>query len=104
MSNPQVESLLFAAVLVFLQPIQIEEVNPGFQIGGLRRLLTEAALPYCCPDCLAHLIILASAGQQSICAAVKKYNLTLKTGKGKEKSMLVYEWTWAMVLTILVNP
>ena len=34
--NPQAESLLFAAVLLLLQPIQIEEVDPDFQIGGLK--------------------------------------------------------------------
>ena len=34
--NPHSNSLLFAAVLLLLQPIQIEEVNPVFQIGGLR--------------------------------------------------------------------
>ena len=34
--NPQADSLLFAAVLLLLQPIQIEEVDPVFQIGGLR--------------------------------------------------------------------
>ena len=34
--NPQTGSLLFAAVLLLLlQPIQIEEVDPVFQIGGL---------------------------------------------------------------------
>ena len=33
--NPQGNSLLFAAVLLLLQPIQIEEVDPVFQIGGL---------------------------------------------------------------------
>ena len=33
--NPQVDSLLFAAVLLLLLPIQIEEVEPVFQIGGL---------------------------------------------------------------------
>ena len=33
--NPQAGSLLFAAVLLLLQPIQIEEVDPVFQIGGL---------------------------------------------------------------------
>ena len=32
--NPQADSLLFAAVLL-LQPVQIEEVDPVFQIGGL---------------------------------------------------------------------
>ena len=37
--KPQAESLLFAAVLLLLQPIQIEEVDPVFQIGGLRDLL-----------------------------------------------------------------
>ena len=36
MLKPQAESLLFAAVLLLLQPIQIEEVNLVFQIGGLR--------------------------------------------------------------------
>ena len=35
MLNPQVDSLLFAAVLLLLQPIQKEEVDPVFQIGGL---------------------------------------------------------------------
>ena len=33
--NPQADSLLFAAVLLLLQPIQIEEVDPAFQMGGL---------------------------------------------------------------------
>ena len=33
--NPQADSLLFAAVLLLLQPLQIEEVDPVFQIGGL---------------------------------------------------------------------
>ena len=33
--KPQADSLLFAAVLLLLQPIQIEEVDPVFQIGGL---------------------------------------------------------------------
>ena len=37
--NPKAGSLLFAAVLLLLQPIQIEEVDPVFQIGGLRDLL-----------------------------------------------------------------
>ena len=36
--NPQAHSLLFAAVLLLLQPIQIEEVDPVFQIGGLREV------------------------------------------------------------------
>ena len=31
--NPQADSLLFAAVLLLLQPIQVEEVDPVFQIG-----------------------------------------------------------------------
>ena len=34
--KPQAESLLFAAVLLLMQPIQIEEVDRVFQIGGLR--------------------------------------------------------------------
>ena len=34
--KPQADSLLFAAVLLLLQPIPIEEVDPVFQIGGLR--------------------------------------------------------------------
>ena len=33
MLNPQADSLQFAAVLLLLQPIQIEEVDPVFQIG-----------------------------------------------------------------------
>ena len=32
--KPQAESLLFAAVLLLLQPLQIEEVDLVFQIGG----------------------------------------------------------------------
>ena len=31
--QPQADSLLFVAVLLLLQPIQIEEVDPVFQIG-----------------------------------------------------------------------
>ena len=31
----QADSLLFVAVLLLLQPIQIEEVDPVFQMGGL---------------------------------------------------------------------
>ena len=38
--NPQADSLLFAAMLLLLQPIQIEEVNPVFQIGGLTAQVT----------------------------------------------------------------
>ena len=33
--KPQADSLLFAAVLLLLQPIQIDEVDPVSQIGGL---------------------------------------------------------------------
>ena len=33
--KPQAESLLFAAVLLLLQPIQTEVVDPVFQIVGL---------------------------------------------------------------------
>ena len=36
--NPEADSLLFADVLLLLQPIQIEEVDQIFQIGGLRTL------------------------------------------------------------------
>ena len=36
--NPQADSLLFAAVLLLLQPIQIEGVDPVFQLGGLSQL------------------------------------------------------------------
>ena len=36
--KPQAESLLFAAVLLLLQPVQTEVVDPVFQIVGLRRL------------------------------------------------------------------
>ena len=36
--NPQADSLLFAAMLLLLQPIQIEEVDPIFQIGGFESL------------------------------------------------------------------
>ena len=36
--KPQAGSLLFAAVLLLLQPLQIEEVDPVFQIGGLMLL------------------------------------------------------------------
>ena len=32
--NPKADSVLFAVVLLLLQPIQIEEVDPVFQIGG----------------------------------------------------------------------
>ena len=34
--NPHSDSLLFAAALLLLQPIQIQEVDPVFQIGGLK--------------------------------------------------------------------
>ena len=34
--KPQAESLLFAAVLLLLQPIQTEVVDPVFQIVGLK--------------------------------------------------------------------
>ena len=34
--KPQTDSLLLADVLLLLHPIQIEEVDPVFQIGGLR--------------------------------------------------------------------
>ena len=37
--KPQVDSLLFAAMLLLLQPIQIEEVDPVFQIGGLSKTM-----------------------------------------------------------------
>ena len=37
--NPKADSLLFAAVLLLLQPIQIEEVNPVFQTGGLKKVV-----------------------------------------------------------------
>ena len=37
--NPQADSLLFAAALLLLQPIQIEEADPVFQIGGLNSKL-----------------------------------------------------------------
>ena len=47
--NAHSDSLLFADVLFLLQPIQIEEVDPVFQIGGLRvRFLPKtfvAAIP-----------------------------------------------------------
>ena len=35
--KPQAESLLFAAVLLLLQPIQTEVVDPVFQIVGLSK-------------------------------------------------------------------
>ena len=34
--KPQADSLLFAAGLLLVQPIQIEEVDLVFQIGGLK--------------------------------------------------------------------
>ena len=37
--KPQAHSLLFAAMLLCLQPIQIEEVDLVFQIGGLTSVL-----------------------------------------------------------------
>ena len=37
--NLQADSLLFVAVLLLLQPIQIEVIDPVFQIGGLREKL-----------------------------------------------------------------
>ena len=39
--NPQTNSLLFAAVLLLLQPIQIEAGDPVFQIGGLSKAITD---------------------------------------------------------------
>ena len=42
--KPQADSMLFAAVLLLLQPIQIEEVDPVFQIGGLNELPYEELL------------------------------------------------------------
>ena len=39
--KPQAESLLFAAVLLLLQPIQTEVVDPVFQIVGLTGEQTE---------------------------------------------------------------
>ena len=36
--NPQADILLFAAVLLLLQPIQIEEGDPVFQIGDLKEV------------------------------------------------------------------
>ena len=35
MLKPQTDSLLFAAVLLLLQPIQIEEVDPVFQATSM---------------------------------------------------------------------
>ena len=40
------DSLLFAAVLLLLQPIQIEKVDPVFQIGGLRCLWLKTPAPF----------------------------------------------------------
>ena len=42
--KPQANSLLFAAVLLLLQPIQIEEVDLVFQIGGLKFKISENSL------------------------------------------------------------
>ena len=42
--KPQAESLLFAAVLLLLQPIQTEVVDPVFQIVGLNSCNTASAL------------------------------------------------------------
>ena len=39
MLNPQPDSLQFAAVLLLLQPIQIEEVDPVFQTGDLTAVI-----------------------------------------------------------------
>ena len=44
--KPQAESLLFAAVLFLLQPIQTEVVDPVFQIEGLNKLLWLANLAF----------------------------------------------------------
>ena len=38
MLKPQAESLLFAAVLLLLQPIQTEVVDPVFQVVGLTHI------------------------------------------------------------------
>ena len=44
--KPQVESLLFAAVLLLLQPIQIEEVDRVLQSVGLNQLPRCFALSF----------------------------------------------------------
>ena len=39
--KPQAESLLFAAVLLLLQPVQTEVVDPVFQIVGLTSVVRQ---------------------------------------------------------------